>query len=39
VRQTFQRLLVETYHYLDDCFGLGDKYGLDVTYFTGLLPD
>jgi signal recognition particle receptor subunit beta len=39
VRQTFQRLLVETYRRLDDCFGLGRKYRLDVTHFTNMLPD
>jgi signal recognition particle receptor subunit beta len=39
VRQTFQRLLMETYRRLDDCFGLGQQYRLDVTHFTNLLPD
>jgi signal recognition particle receptor subunit beta len=39
VRQTFKRLLVETYRCLDNSFGLRGKYGLDVTHFTGLLPD
>jgi signal recognition particle receptor subunit beta len=39
VRRTFQHLLEETYRRLDDCFGLRDKYRLDVTHFSGVLPD
>ena len=39
VYQTFRRLLVETYHSLDVCLGLNDEYRLDVTHFTGMLPD
>jgi signal recognition particle receptor subunit beta len=39
VRRTFQRLLVDTYRRLDDIFGLGRKYCLDVTHFTKMLPD
>lgn len=39
VRQTFHRLLVETYRCLDDCFELSDKYRLDITRFTSVLPD
>jgi signal recognition particle receptor subunit beta len=38
VRRTLQHLLNETYRYLDDCFALSDKYRLDVTHFTGMLP-
>jgi hypothetical protein len=39
VRRTFQHLLQATYRCLDDCFGLSDTYHLDVTQFTGVLPD
>lgn len=39
VFQTFQRLLVETYRSLDDCYELRDKYRLDVTHFTNILQN
>lgn len=39
VRRTFQHLLEKTYRCLDDGFGLSDRYRLDVTQFTGVLPD
>lgn len=39
VRQTFQHLLVKTYRYLDACFGLSQKYRLNVNHFTSVLPD
>jgi hypothetical protein len=39
VRQTFYHLLVETFRYLDTCFGLGEKYHLNVNHFTSVLPD
>jgi signal recognition particle receptor subunit beta len=39
VRRTFQHLLKATYRCLDDCFDLSDTYRLNVTHFTGVLPD
>jgi len=37
VRDTFEQLLLQTYHYLDDMLELRKKYHLEATHFTQML--
>ncbi|NNG02021.1 MAG: GTPase domain-containing protein, partial [Desulfobacteraceae bacterium] len=41
VAETFQKLVEKTYQYLDDVFGLNDRFGIDQSHFTEMIrpPD